>query len=196
MVGIETGYEADQAIGFLHRFFWHSRLDIKFDPAKTYITAGIERHPGAQAVYIHLLCKNRSWFFEAIGCHAALLRLWERTADGSLKELPDFKGPVPMRWQSTPETGPHAGQLMNIDKLSTKNIDFGSTLAGEDTLWLYIPENYTGVVRTLNPGKYQVEVEVRARNSVRRRRKRCFRLEFVDGKWRLELVVFSFLPGP
>lgn len=175
----------DQAIGaaaLLARLVWHARLDVLFDPDQTYRVAGNSKHPGKAVTYVHLVCVNASWFVTGTGCLLYLKRLWWGDSHGRFIEHPGFVGPVLMRWANTPDTGPLANQPMEMEPRGERRVDLGYTVHGEQEFRLYIPEDYTGVVRALEPGSYRLQVAVRATNSFPRRVNRWFSLEIApDG---------------
>jgi hypothetical protein len=182
--------QADQAFGILRRIFWHPKLDLTFPDAETYRVAGRASHPGRRATYVHLVCVNRSWFVHALNCRASLKALWRLAPSGGWEEHRGFVGPVLMRWANTPETGGLANAPLELDPMSSRRLDLGYTLDGEPTFNLYIPSEYTGVVRRLVPGVYLVLVEAKASNALPRHVRRYFAIHIAsDGLVAVE-------PGP
>lgn len=183
MIGIPTALQsaqqADEAVGLLRRFLWHSRLGIIFDYARTYRTFG---EAPQQKTFVHLVCVNKSWWVHAVSCRATLRKVWRRDPNTHVyAEHPGFVGPVPMRWANTPTTGPLALAPLELDPGERRLLDLGVYLSGGWDFHLCLPAAYTGVIRVLEPGAYRIEVEVRASNSLPLRCRRRFDIAVRNG---------------
>lgn len=166
------GREAEHVAGLFFRLLWHARQKLLYDHSRTLTEAKIKDFPGRTAHYLHLICKNVSWFVRAKGCQAFLLQVMVFSGS-QWRNLDTFVGPVPLHWANTPN-GDYEYLSTEIDPRKDKRLDIGFVLSGETSFHLYIPKAWTGVIRILPPGQYRILIRCGAANAVPRETKMWF----------------------
>lgn len=136
------------------------KLNIHFNPDKTYNTARVRDHGNVLGFFCHLIISNEGKN-TAINCRGRVIAIERRTDYGSFSPMKEFVKPILLKWANEADFAPR-----NVEHDIPRRLDLAYKLESHpESLILFTEPVPTGNLKVLLPGTYRVTVRVDAENA-------------------------------
>ncbi len=143
----------------IKRFVIRPRLEVYFDPSKTYHDAPDKSFGGIKGIFVHVMVANRGRT-TAKQCRGLLTEVHVEEPAGSIKPAPLFRNPVELHWAHEPLEC-FAKDILPDDPEPTR-LDVCYAHEGYAELHFFCEKRPRGIQTDFPPGRYKVEIRVRS----------------------------------